>query len=346
MSTRFTRFQGRGGDRQGHVPSPVRDAGLSFAVPDLAPVTNVPFSFVPSAPISGTWASIGTPLPAWASLNPATGEISGTPDGPGLVTDLGVTSGVVLRVTGSQTATSNPFTITQAGAALPVPTIYFSMDDADVVGTSLINNGGGGSDATISGAVTSAPGLLGQARNFGGNGSTDRAVMDAFVFQTQLPNSFHAWGKPNVFTTSYARMFLSMRDVTSTARSLEIGIVNDGRLFLGIFDDVAAGTSIFSAGPLTLGGWNACGFVWGGDATRQGQLYLGGLADGSGISGPVSGGSSENMIVGAQGGVDRGFSGDIDEYALWENLELDAGQMATNYWLGATGVTLRTWIGF
>lgn len=81
-------------------------------------VAGTAFSFTPVAQGGEppyTWSSVGTALPAWATLNTSTGEISGTPTGSGVI------SGLVLRASdGNTQGDSNPFSITVQASALSI----------------------------------------------------------------------------------------------------------------------------------------------------------------------------------------------------------------------------------
>jgi len=78
----------------------------------MATLPYLPYILDPDSTYSVS--STGTALPAWVSLNPGTGELTGTP-GPG---DIGVvTTGHVLTVfDGTTSVPSNAFSITVTGA--------------------------------------------------------------------------------------------------------------------------------------------------------------------------------------------------------------------------------------
>jgi len=119
-----------GSTATGNAPSAIAVADPSTSVTVLtaalpAATAGQPYSYTALA-TGGvgpyTWSDTGTPLPAWANLNPSTGVISGTPA-------VGTTSGIVLQATdangdapaasASLTLVANTVNVTTVSSDLP-----------------------------------------------------------------------------------------------------------------------------------------------------------------------------------------------------------------------------------
>jgi hypothetical protein len=106
-------------------PSPVADVVTLSGIPPTAATTGAAYLFKPSAAstLGYTLAFSGLNLPAWATLNPSTGQLSGTP----AAGDVGTTAPISLSVTdGTASAALASFTI--AVTALHDTTVALSWN--------------------------------------------------------------------------------------------------------------------------------------------------------------------------------------------------------------------------
>ena len=120
---------------------------VTVAVPNTAPVItgtpatsvdqDVAYSFTPTA----TDADVGDTLtfsitnqPSWASFNPATGALTGTPTGA----DVGTTTGIVISVNDGTVSASLPaFTLEVVATIDPLQPVVTAPDDITINATGL-----------------------------------------------------------------------------------------------------------------------------------------------------------------------------------------------------------------
>jgi hypothetical protein len=141
-------------------------------IPDLTYLFgNDSYSYTPN--ITGspsgavTWESIGEKLPSWLSLNTSTGELSGTVDNEDA--DF---SNLRLRATDAAgdffETNAFGFYIAEAMPSTASDVLgYYNYDNANISGTTLLDAGPAGNDATIVNAPTTGdPGVVDEAFTF------------------------------------------------------------------------------------------------------------------------------------------------------------------------------------
>jgi hypothetical protein len=105
---------------QTQVASTANTAPVISGTPATAATAGIAWQFQPSASDADGDALVlsATGLPAWASINQQTGRLAGTPAG----SDVGTTSGIVVRVSdGEASAALAAFSITIAAATVVPP---------------------------------------------------------------------------------------------------------------------------------------------------------------------------------------------------------------------------------
>lgn len=329
-------------------------------IADQQPVLSQAFSFTPTVnnpdgdPL--TWSSVGTPLPGWASLNASTGEITGTPGISDLLTANGVTSGIILEATdGQNISQSNAFSISVQGVALPTPIMNFSLDTADVSGTTVTEKVSANNGTLVGNPMTGVSAVVGEGVAFDGvddkisiphqaaldiDINTDAATIVAWVSTTETG------GAP----------ILGKRDQPSFFAGHQLSL-SVGELTIQFYDGVGINVkrAKSDAGTLNDGAAYHVGWTHNGNGLISGMnFYVGGIQTGvitASDTGPLGATTNtEDAAIGSSGGLSAsaeqlGSFNFVDELAMWK-VELTPDQMATVTWLGSTGQSLQSWIGF
>jgi hypothetical protein len=287
------------------------------------------------------FAVVAGTLPDGVVLNPATGELTGTPTPAGLLggSPAGDYTGIIVEADGA--VQSPPFSFEVVGVAIPYAFFYLPLD---------VN----GYDSAILDELfpklntnVSFPG--------GGNGAVDDAgdwgAADSALEYNDTP-TFRAFGgtaltvtaivKPDSFPTTASRI-VQHYDDAADGWSFQVDGSGIPRVFVGYATTNALAVS---TNALATGVHSQVSFSWTAAGNRS-DIYQNGLlealtTDDTGV-GAVSDDTGEDLIVGNRVAGDRAWDGTIDEFALWPQ-ELTVEQHATIGWLAARSESLASWI--
>jgi hypothetical protein len=274
------------------------------------------------------------------SLNPGTGEISGTPTAAALVAGSPTGSYTGIEVTADGTVVSKPITINLLGVSLPAP-IFFSPMSIDE-DTNLVFDGSGYLPAAVNGSPTEVPGVEGDALNFTLGDYLSVAHDAALSIGT---NDYTITGSVKVAGGTSDIELLNKIDllanpgwrvlVEPTLTTLNHG---DGSgLYLNLtfahasIDDGSHHTVVVSV-----------------DRDVAAEVYMDGASIGTngGVFGDQNSiDTTEPMYIGANevAGVNAVTTGEVDNVALFLSA-LSADQAATITWLNMTGGSIASWI--
>lgn len=319
----------------------------------MVPVLNVAFS-IPLAPFfvnstikSVTSFSTVSTLPNGITLS-AAGILAGTPSVTALLTTGGSYS-VAIRANMSDGShvDSSAFSIKVQGVPLTMPTSYWSLDAATIVGTAVSDLIGGVTGTRVN-APTAIAGNVGEAQQFANGGSAQNINLgtNALIIPDQVDYSL-------AFSYKGVDRFVGIRKLSSgTAPNYdgyEIYAPYDQTVDFLIGDATGGLTEVRSPvnAALNDGNWHQTSVSHDRDAFLK--LYSEGLLVDSQI-GTIRPGHIKGLGASATMGYDSDYgagftSGALDEFAFWKGYALTADEAATLCWLQKAGVSIGTWLG-
>ncbi len=284
------------------------------------------------------FAVVAGSLPDGVTLNPATGEISGTPTAAGLLggSPVGEYTGIVVQADG--VANSPPFSFTVIGIALPVPDLYAPMDVNGLDGTLLagfpVNTNvmfPGGGNGVVGDAGSWAAGD--SALNYGDNAAFRLNGNTALTVATNVnPTSHPAHDVRLAGHIDAAGWALGLKATTGE-------VFWDARRATTDEDQRTSASVPTSSCSHVSASWV--------DANARADIYVDGLlaplaTDITG-SGAVDDDTGEELVLGNNGLGTQPADGLQDEVAIWTQA-LTAEQHATLAWLAQKGDSIGEWV--
>lgn len=157
--------------------------------------------------------------------------------------------------------------------------------------------------------------------------------------------SIMSWVNPDDLT--FGAHILSQDRSVPSAKSYgySLGIASDGRLALGLRDELDHRLSVFSIAKISLNTWTHVAATWDGSLTGGLNLYINGAQVATTLStnGSFSGLQGPDISIragathGDSGNTIYGFDGQLDNLSLWSGA-LTANEVAAEFNSGATMV--------
>lgn len=230
----------------------------------------------------------------------------------------------------------------EAAGVFPDPIAYWSLDNADLVSTTVIDLIGG-NNGTNSGATTGEAGQIHQSFLF--NGSSDYIdVSNESTFDFDLSDSFSfsAWVNTNTATTS--AVFGKFDQLVGSGYTFAVR--SSGEIILNLINSLTVGLRVSSTLTINDAVWHHIVATYDGSSTTSGiKLYIDGTEDTQSVVDSTNPGSilnNVNLNIGRHlqsGSGTALFEDNLDELAIW-NIELTADQVLEVYRHGAQGLKL------